>query len=97
MWTVQNDLTLTVIISFHWQLSGSCVPAMTGIENHTILGVNLYLKVTNFYFSTDSSVDDASILDDNSTRNGESDDGSLLVQPGGRQLITELPCSESSR
>jgi len=48
-------------------------------------------------FSTDSSVDDASFLDDNSTRNGESDDGSLLVQPGGRELITELPCSESSR
>jgi hypothetical protein len=53
--------------------------------------------VAYLYFSTDSSVDDASLLDDNSTRNGESDDGSLLVQPGGRQLITQLLCSESSR
>lgn len=78
-------------------MSGSRVPAMTGIENHTILGVSLYLKVAYLYFSTDSSIDDASLLDDNSTRNGESDDGSLLVQPGGRQLITEFPCSESSR
>jgi hypothetical protein len=39
-------------------------------------------KLACLYFSTDSSVDDASLLDDNSTRNGESDDGSLLVQPG---------------
>jgi len=53
--------------------------------------------VACLYFPTDSSVDDASLFDDNSTRNDESDDGSLLVHPGGRQLITELPCSESSR
>jgi hypothetical protein len=71
---------------------------MTGIENHNILGLSLYLKkMAYLYLFTDSSVDDASLLDDNSTRNGESDDGSLLVQPGGRQLIAELPCSESSR
>lgn len=41
----------------------------------------------------DSSIDDASLVDDNSTRNGESDDGFLPLPPGGRQHITELPSS----
>lgn len=58
-----------------------------------ILGLSVYLISGFLYFSTDSSIEDASILDDNGTRNGESDDGLLHLQPGGRQLITELPSS----
>jgi hypothetical protein len=59
----------------------------------TILGLSPYLKSGFLYFSTDSSIDDASLVDDNSTRNGESDDGFLPLPPGGRQHITELPSS----
>jgi hypothetical protein len=52
--------------------------------------------VAFLYSYTDSSIEDASLLDDNSTKNGESDDGLLPLQAAGRQFITDLPRSESS-
>ena len=49
----------------------------------------------SFLIKIDSSFEDASILDDSSNKNGESDTGGQLLDAGSRRFIAELPRSES--
>jgi hypothetical protein len=51
--------------------------------------------ISVFCSGTDSSFEDASLLDDGNNRNGEGDVGSALSQLGGRQFISEIPQYES--